>query len=151
MIRSKWLYMLEVTNENTIYFETAIGDVSTNYYINEFKKIYARKKYFRISWNWSAFFFSAFWFLYRKTPIYVILYWSSGFLLGVISDKSNDTTLILLYLYSSIAYISVPLFANYFYYIHISNLIKKAKSRCSNESDCLRFLKEWGGVGFKIS
>jgi hypothetical protein len=50
----------------TEYYEAALGEKNSDYYIGKFHAFDEMGSGFHASWNWAAFFFTGFWSLYRK-------------------------------------------------------------------------------------
>lgn len=82
-----------------------------NKFMPIFQKFSANPASFQLSWNWPVFFVSFWWFLYRKMYILAALC-----LLTLFIPYVNIA-----------AWLSWPLAANYMYYKHVLNKIKKIK------------------------
>lgn len=105
--------------ENPIQPATELAELcvkSKDYYGRVFTKFKDGKI---LSWNWSACYFSCAWFVYRKMYFEAIMIALISVLVRVISVLIPEVAVFLSVIYS-LAYILVPLFANYLYYKKIS-------------------------------
>ena len=65
------MYEFKVASQD---LEMYVGEQKQAYYMSKWSKLDVNRKFFRYwSWNWAAFFFGPFWFIYRKMYLWGIL------------------------------------------------------------------------------
>jgi Tfp pilus assembly protein PilE len=136
------------------YYDAAIGEKNSDYYLEKFNKY--DNDGIKASWNWPAFFISFLWLLYRKMWLYAILYWSSPFFLGIalaivtipISSESTTATLFSLgqFVYLGIIFILLPMYANGLYYLHTKKKINTTLIENQDEQKALLRIASKGGT-----
>ncbi len=130
--------------QRTELYKAAIGKKWTDYYLKRFASFDEQGGGFYPSWNWAAFFFSAFWVQYRK--LYG-LFWALLliFVLGPIAiGQSFEILGILFYVACSIG---LGAYANAFYYRRTKKIIAKAHTQQPDPQKLLSHLESRGGVG----
>lgn len=106
------------------------------YYIPKFQKMKSQQK--KTSWNWPAFFFSPYWFIYRKMYGCGIV----AFIFALLATALAD--IVLIPVLSLGVYISIGIFANYIYMQRLEKKANQAKS--INEPYKTQFIQSNGGV-----
>lgn len=105
--------------ENTLQPESELAELcekNKEYYAGAFAKFKSGKIF---SWNWAACYFSCAWFVYRKMYYEATIIALITVFVRVVSVLIPEVAVFLAVIYS-VAYILVPLFANYLYYKKIS-------------------------------
>lgn len=110
-------------------------DQNQSYYAPKFNALTTQNK--KASWNWCAFLFTPYWFIYRKMYGYGFGILAAMFILSLI--PSGFVSLILLS-----GYITLGVLANYIYMKNIDNLI--TQMRVLPETSKHAFITEKGGV-----
>lgn len=113
---------------------TLVG-TKQEYYIPKFQQMKSQNK--KISWNWVAFFFTPYWFMYRKMYGYGFATLGVAFLISLINAP----------IFSFLAlggYIFMGIFANYIYMQWLEKNANQAKTM--NEPFRTQFIQENGGV-----
>lgn len=106
-----------------------VGEKS-GYYLGNFRKFrVGRIEAFAPTWNWSAFLFGTWWFLYRKMYPWALL----AFVLSCIP------------IVGFAAWIATGIAGNYIYWRHVSAQIAKART-ATPESELPATLSQMGGV-----
>jgi len=123
---------------------------NSDYYLKKWK--YMLEKNSKVSWNWPAFFFGFWWFLYRKMFLYGFLVFLYTYfvapsiakflvlIMGIII-KSTFFIDILFRLFWFLAIIPVPIFANYIYATHIYSELIRLQLLFKNEKEKNKFTK----------
>jgi hypothetical protein len=106
-----------------------------DYYIPKFQQMKSQNK--KTSWNWVAFFFTPYWFMYRKMYGYGFAALGVAFLISLINAP------IISFLALG-GYIVMGIFANYIYMQWLENNATQAKTM--NEPFRTQFLQKNGGV-----
>lgn len=135
----------------------AIGPRNTEYYLRRFEARLARRSLFQ--WNWSAFFVTVPWLIYRKMPGWALAYLlasllaiplMAGTIAVALSFADLDVALgipILLINALILAFLVVPpMFANSLYFSHCRALIRKEASRAENRETLLAKVARTGGT-----
>lgn len=124
-------------SNNTVIDSDIALLVGTNqeYYIPKFQMIKRLDK--KTSWNWSAFFFSPFWFIYRKMYVYGVVILLVAFLVSLLD-------LFFLNLLVLGAYIILGVFANYIYMLRLEK--HTAKVMLMNEPFKSQYIAKNGDV-----
>ena len=110
------------------------------YYGPRFNAMITKNK--KASWNWSAFFFTPFWFIYRRMYDWGIGVLVSAFILSLI--PSTFVSFLLL-----AGYITLGIMANYIYMKKIDTLV--AQSATMPDMAKIQFFAENGGVNKKAT
>jgi hypothetical protein len=107
-----------------------VGPKNADYYARVFERFENGGSI--ISWNWAAFLVTSFWLLYRKMWLNAFLYWIIlPIVLTVLSvsiaAQSPATTAdgVYYFLYLPIAFLLMPMFANWIYYRHAQSKVDK--------------------------
>ena len=110
------------------------------------------------SWNWPAFFLTAFWLLYRKMWAYGLSYWFllpmvlamvAGIVAALMSDAGSALiafNLIYYGAYSIISLVIVPVYANRLYYRHAQKKLARAAIRFPSPDQQALELARTGGT-----
>lgn len=96
------------------------------------------------SWNWAAFFFGAFWFVYRKMYLYAIVYLGLGFLLTGV-QIALGTSEILANVTSIVMGVAAAIWANRLYKLHIDKKVAETLAIAKGD-DVIPALKAKGGT-----
>lgn len=124
--------------ENHFGIETKYIQVNNYYYRKVFEKMnYDRNK--KIVWNWGAFAFGGYWFLYRKMYLQGFAAIGIAWLWYIVGD-------VMAYAFSFALCIVLGMYANYIYKRHIEKLM--AEGNLLNELEEERFAKRKGGTSF---
>lgn len=136
------------SDNSTEYYEAAVGYKKVDYYLNKFK--HYDDSGVSVSWNWSAFFVSFYWLLYRKMWLLALLYFllpiPFGIIQAILSQTSSVAVNLLNLAFLAGIFIVFPMYANGFYYRHIKKIIKKAISYTADEDKRLRMITADGGT-----
>jgi hypothetical protein len=132
------------TQRHEELFRAVIGPKKLDYYLLSFRRIEGGVV---CSWNWSAFLFTFFWFIYRKMWlggfIYLILFFSLSIFSKVTESAGGSSISVLL----SIGIILwPPLFANLMYFNVCKKRIKKAVESSGERKKQLDELSAKGGT-----
>ena len=107
-----------------------VGPKNADYYAGVFERF--KRGGSVISWNWAAFFVTSFWLLYRKMWLNAFLYWiilpiALSILSALIAAQSPATTAnsVYYFIYLPLAFLIVPMFANWIYYRHAQNKVDR--------------------------
>ncbi len=134
--------MIQDSQRSELY-EVIIGTERTDYYLKRFSSFDARGGGFYPSWNWAAFFFSAFWVQYRKLHgLFGVLLLI--FVLGLIAINGSLEVLGISFYVACL--ISLGAYANAFYYWRTKKVIAKAHVRQPDPQKLLPYLRSRGGV-----
>lgn len=128
-----------------------VGPKNADYYQQQFNRFSAGGG--SVSWNWPAFFVTAYWLLYRKMWLNAFLYWIVlpvglaliSFGIALLAGEVASTA----FYYASYGLISlllVPLFANQMYYRHAQAKISKAASSTSSAEQHAAEVARIGGT-----
>lgn len=132
------------------YYEAALGYKNIDYYLPRFNRFELQS--INISWNWTAFFISFYWLLYRKMWLYALLYFlfpiPFGILIGIFSLNSDANVVFAYSLVFVVMFILFPMYANTLYYRHVNKKILKIKNRSNNKEKQLRILVTEGGTSW---
>ncbi|MDR1629043.1 MAG: DUF2628 domain-containing protein [Oscillospiraceae bacterium] len=93
--------------------EQYIGE-KQEYYMDKFRKMKEQNK--NASWNWCAFLFSTFWFIYRKMYLYALALFAVGILLSAFDLIANIAISLV-----------CGILGNYLYMGHLEKLAKEGK------------------------
>lgn len=131
----------EVSNTE---FTSFFSSYNSDYYL-KYTENHKNNNHF-LSWNWSAFFLTSYWFLYRKLYILGILYLIISISLTFILKGSASISILL------ILRILTGLYSNAIYFSHANRKILNIKSCVANLSDdqYLKELKRKGGVNLLL-
>lgn len=113
----------------------ALVGTKQEYYIPKFQEMKSQNK--KTSWNWVAFFFTAYWFMYRKMYGYGFATLGVVFLINLINVPIFSLVLLG-------GYITMGIFANYIYMQWIEKNANQAKTM--NEPFKTQFIQKNGGV-----
>lgn len=111
--------------------ERLVG-VKQEYYLPKFRQFKTLNKY--ASWNWSAFFCTLWWFVYRKMYLYALCVWGVSILLSSMTDGAGGLLVSIL----------SGVFGNYIYMYHLEDQAKQAKTMTFQEKEA--FLDKKSGV-----
>jgi hypothetical protein len=130
-------------------YEATLGERNRIYYLTKFEQYDQKRSGLRASWNWSAFFFSYFWALYRKMYGWFFAYMGIV-VLAVVLDASGylDFTRVPgLAIISTIPmWIVFSVYANSLYHISVKKKIDNAQANLKDEPKLLEYLRHKGGV-----
>ena len=131
------------TQNNYANTDLRLDFVGTNqyYYSQKFAEMTTQRK--NTSWNWCAFLFTPFWFIYRKMYAWGLGYLGVAFLLWLISSKSGILPL-LIYILQFTGYILFGIFSNNIYMKHLDKLV--IESTTLSPEARTRFVYEKGSV-----
>lgn len=136
------------SDNSTEYYEAAVGYKKVDYYLNKFK--HYDDSGTSVSWNWSAFFVSFYWLLYRKMWFLALLYFllpiTVGIMQAILSQISSVAVNLLNLLFLAGIFVIFPMYANGLYYRHVKRNIKKAINYTSDEDKRLRMIAADGGT-----
>ena len=133
-----------------------VGPSKAHYYGRRFMRFESEGG--MISWNWPAFFVSAFWFLWRKMWLNALLYWFGlpfvlGMIAGIVGATASDPLSAALYVtgfyyggYLVVGFILVPMFANYIYLRHVRGKVDRVSARYSSDEQRAAELARIGGT-----
>jgi tetratricopeptide (TPR) repeat protein len=131
------------TREEVLAFTGKNGD----FYQKKWEKL--SKRSFPYSWNWAAFFFSFFWFAYRRMNVYSYMF--LGFLLILdlifiifLKQQPKSTS------YSP-AFLIVALGSNKIYFDFVLKQVKKMQMLYPNREERMELLQKRGGVSWKFA
>ena len=107
--------------QNAVIDPVMAGLIGTNmqYYVPEFQKMMSRNE--KASWNWAAFFFAPYWFIYRKMYGYGIAM-LAGCFFPVLDVFPLFSVLLLA------GYIVIGIFGNYIYMKELEKRARRAKA-----------------------
>ena len=88
---------------------------NAEYYLPRFQNFVTQSK--KASWNWAAFLFTPFWFIYRRMYWHGIGIMVCGLLLALINSVVTTG-----------AYIVIAIFANYIYMEHLKKIAQQART-----------------------
>jgi type II secretory pathway pseudopilin PulG len=156
--QSKSPYQNKSLNESSDdFYKAIIGNNNQVYYLRIFKN-FDKKGRVEISWNWSAFFVSFYWFLYRKmwrnALIYFFLPYFVAFIVGLVLSVTGAPSTLLdevldvmsVFLYLPLIFLVVPMFANGLYYQHCNKKIIEAKLLYQDKERQINLLRGNGGT-----
>lgn len=124
------------------HYETAIGDLNTKTYLNQFARFDSSRGWYVPSWNWPAFLFMGIWALYRKM---YKNFWYFAVIFGIFSFAEEVSGLEDLFLLTWVmTAVFYGLVGDYFYYRHIHNVLRQAEPLSPAER--LSFLDTKGGI-----
>ena len=127
--------------KRTDLYRTFIGKARTEYYLKQFAAFDEQGGGFYPSWNWAAFFFSAFWVQYRKLHG---LFWALLLVALFIAIGQSSEILGVTFL------VGCPLglgaYGNAFYYRRAKKIIAKAHTQAPDPQELLSYLGSGGGV-----
>jgi len=130
-------------------YEAALGEKNRIYYLTKFEQYDQKSSGLRISWNWSAFFFSYLWALYRKMYGWFFAY-TGIIILAVVLDASGylDFTRVPgLAIISTIpVWIVFTIYANSLYHKSVKKKVANAQANLKDEPKLLEYLRHKGGV-----
>jgi tetratricopeptide (TPR) repeat protein len=102
---------------------------------------------FPFSWNWAAFFFSFFWFAYRKMNVYAYMFIAFLLIMDLFyiiffKQPTKPTTF-------GPAFLFVALGSNKIYFDFVLKQVKKMQSLYPNREERIELLQKRGGVSWK--
>lgn len=141
----------QLSNTQVELYKAILGSRNQNYYLKKFARFDGKGKA-GISWNWSAFWLTFCWLIYRRMAVRAILYFVMQIVYFILllvvvikADKNPDMLLIIGSLFYIAAALLLPAsYANAIYYKHCKKVISKTRSG-SNSFD--RQLGELSGKG----
>ena len=113
----------------------ALVGTKQEYYIPKFQEMKTQNK--TTSWNWAAFLFAPYWFMYRKMYSYGIIAMSIAFLLSLINVPAISFL-------SLGGYVAIGVFGNYMYMNWHEKNAQQAKTMA--EPTKSQFVQKQGGV-----
>lgn len=133
-----------------LFYKVMIGPKNQDYYLKHFAH-FDDEGHAGITWNWPAFLFTQFWFLYRKMWGYAALYFVVPYIaaipLGVVSALGNEKATIVAYaVWVLILVFGPPLYANALYYRHCRKKIESARNSSGDVQRQLGELAARGGT-----
>lgn len=128
------------------FYKVIVGPKNHDYYLHHFAAFHSYGKA-GASWHWPAFFFSFFWFLYRKMWLdaFLYLFWSF-FILSV--DAAMHCNFIL---YFVGIFIVPSMYANALYYNHCKDKISAVKASPHDLQRQLDELSRKGGTSLMVA
>jgi hypothetical protein len=128
-----------------------VGPKNADYYAAKFAAF--SRGAGKIGWNWPAFFISSIWLLYRKMWLNAALYWLAlplvlailSYIIGALVDEETGTSFYYL-CYLVVAFLLVPMFANYLYYRHAQAKVRKVAAVTSSPEQQAAELERIGGT-----
>lgn len=124
------------------HYETAIGDLHTDKYLQRFARYDGKRGWYLPSWNWNAFLFMGVWALYRKM---YKNFWYFAVIFGLFSFAEEATGLEDLFLLTwALTAVFYGLAGDYFYYRHVRDVLQQAEPLSAAER--LPFFEKNGGV-----
>ncbi|SHE21467.1 DUF2628 domain-containing protein [methanotrophic endosymbiont of Bathymodiolus puteoserpentis (Logatchev)] len=124
-------------------YEAILGKKNRIYYQTKFYQFDQKGEGMLVSWNWSAFFFSGIWALYRKMYGWFFLFLGLSIISNILEKSgASDLSAIIL----GIPAVLFAIFSNSLYHKKIVKKITKAKNEIDDEDKLLEFLKYKGGV-----
>lgn len=134
-------------------FRAVVGEKDPDYYLDRFDGFVEDRK-IGPTWNWSAFFVTFYWLLYRKmwrnAAIYIalpiillLLFWIvralAGGAVGIVVSLGG-------FVYLAAIFVVMPLYANALYYQHCIKLIETVRSTTQGTQKQLDELAHKGGT-----
>lgn len=129
--------------QRTDLYRAFIGKKRTDYYLKHFAAFDEQGGGFYPSWNWAAFFFSAFWVQYRK--LYG-LFWTLLLVALLALTAIGRSFEILGVTFLVACLIGLGAYANAFYYRRTKKIISKAHTASVDPQKLLRYLGSRGGI-----
>lgn len=130
-------------------YEVALGERNHIYYLTKFEQYDQKSSGLRASWNWSAFFFSYLWALYRKMYGWFFAY-TGIIILAVVLDASGYLDFARvpgLAIISTIpVWIVFTIYANSLYHKSVKKKVANAQANLKDEPKLLEYLRHKGGV-----
>lgn len=125
------------TTANISIDEDLAALVGTNqqYYIPKFLELKSQNK--KTTWNWAAFFFTPYWFMYRKMYVY-------GFLAFYVALLINLINITIFTFLSLGGYVAIALYADYIYMKKLEDYANHAKNIA--EPHKAQYIQKNGGV-----
>lgn len=130
----------------TEYYEAALGEKNSDYYIDKFHAFDEKGPGLHPSWNWSAFLFTTLWALYRKMYGWFFAWWAVGTILTVFLKVQNSEINQILGIVVGAIWIAFTLYANAFYHRKIKARIDAAQNGNSNAALVNSRLSSGAGV-----
>lgn len=128
----------------------AVGGGRSEYYLPRFQRFETGG--IGPTWHWPAFFFTFWWFIYRKLWVPALLYWLGWALVTnldpVLETAGLPPVLSLLALLLSFTF--VPLYANALYFNATRRKILQVQARFTDEATQLRALERAGGTSLML-
>ncbi|WP_415880799.1 DUF2628 domain-containing protein [Methylomonas sp. TEB] len=127
------------------FYKAILGNKKQQYYLLHFSQFHNQGKV-EISWHWSAFFFTFFWFIYRKLWVDAILYcfWSLFVFAVDMTIHLNGV------LYFLGVFVLPAMYANAIYYIHCKEKILAVKTSSQTLQEQLDVLSRKGGTSANV-
>ena len=127
-------------------YESAIGERNQNYYLSKFEDFDDKGTGFHASWNWAAFFFTAFWALYRKMYAWFFAWWAVGTVGTVLMKVPNSQIQQSVALGYIACFLGFAAYANTLYHRKVKKKIAVAQKSNSDASRVSKRLSATGGV-----
>lgn len=123
----------------------AFVEKKANYYLDKWELFEHSSE--KISWNWSAFFFSAYWMMYRKMYIPAVLTFAANRLVKYMIALSGGHAYRLTTILFSVA---IGMFGNYIYYVYASNKIADVADTANTDDPAVigRTVRDIGGTSW---
>lgn len=130
------------------FWVAAIGAGRSDYYLPRFLSFEAGGV--RPTWHWPAFFFTFWWFIYRKLWLPALLYWLGWTLVTNVDPLLEAAGLppILSLLALLLSFTFVPMYANAIYFHALRRKIQRVRAGSLDEDAQLRALERAGGTSF---
>lgn len=142
-----WTPVEDITPEDEDFYRATVGKNAT-YYLPRFQKIADNPR--ALTWNWSAFFVSFLWLIYRRMWPSAILYFISLILATILSiillPLGGGGLVWLLWLGFSL--LIFPACANSTYYRHCSKIIDRAEKASTTAFGRLKYCEHKGGTSW---
>jgi Tfp pilus assembly protein PilE len=135
------------------YYKAIIGPKNQDYYLDHFSRFDDEGK-ISPTWNWSAFFVTFYWMLYRKMWMPAAIYFFLPYLLmllsGIVAAVAGSVLGVFVslgyFLYFGAIFIGAPMYANALYYKHCKKTIAAVRSTTPGTQRQLDELDGKGGT-----
>ena len=136
---------VETKKEKSVkpYFKLFIQE-NTSYYLSSWELIESTNSNY--SWNWSAFFFTYFWLLYRKMYLTVLIVFIVFFITDLIFLFTVESRSLIMWVSNLIMCGLFGGFGNYFYLTHTKKKISKMILEFSDEKQLEKHILKKGGI-----
>ncbi|MEH6569054.1 MAG: DUF2628 domain-containing protein [Halioglobus sp.] len=130
------------------YYRAATGEKNAEFYLSRFEHFDSHGV--AVSWHWPAFFFSFYWLLHRKMPLFALLYilFPLAFAaIDMVIFPADDVVMAMTsLLYLAATFIALPLYANALYYHQVKKRIHKALSASRDNEEAMSAIIAGGGI-----
>jgi hypothetical protein len=124
----------------------AIGEKNQDYYLSKFEDFDDKGPGLHASWNWAAFFFSAFWALYRKMYAWFFALWAIATVATVLLKVPNPQIQQGVGIGYIVCFLGFGAYANALYHRKVKSQIAAAQKSSPDASRVSRRLSASGGV-----